>query len=122
MATFTASRTIAADPTSVALLLAGPAASEQFADDSALGETGISAEITAPARTGVGFRASLTVFSAGREIASGSVQVLPAPGEGTALEVALLPARDADVEGLRRWLDSSTGSFALAARSRATAA
>lgn len=122
MATIRASRTIAADPASVALLLAGPTAAEQFADDTALAGAGVDVDVIAPRRAGIGFAAPVTVLSAGSAVATGSVNVLPAPGAGTSVEVVLQADRNVNLAALRHWLNVSLMHFESVARARSSAA
>jgi hypothetical protein len=104
---------VAADPASVALLLAEPA-SERDPD------SGIS--VTPPRRTGVGFTAVLHLVDAlGRTIA-GEVTATPASDAGCELRLVLSAPDSAAARGLERSATGFLAELAARARSRSRAA
>jgi len=117
MAAIQATRSAAADPASVALLLAGPMANGMFSDDS-----GLQVEVAPPDRAGIGFGTSLTVRSDDAVVAWGSMTIQPAAGVGTTMSVALQPVDGADRVALQRWLTRALSQLAAAALARASAA
>jgi hypothetical protein len=119
MATIQARTFIAADPASVALLLGGPAAEKCFAAE--LEGTRVTAELSAPRRTGLGFATGLTVTSGERLVGRGSVLVSHATN-GSELRISLFPLAGVDEVALRRWLQLALDDLGSMARARAYAA
>jgi len=126
MATIHATRTIAADPASVALLLAGPTATELFAAATpvlpAAPDADLLAEIPPPHRSGVGFATSVSISSGERPLAWGSLTIQPGGRLGTTISVALQSVDGADRSALQRWLTAGLAELASAAMARACAA
>jgi hypothetical protein len=115
------SRTIAARPAGLALILAGPTATELLADPSALGGAGVEVDVTPPRRSGVGFSATIRVLSQGRQVGVGSISLRP-ESVGTLVSVSLRPGRDVNAAGLGQWLRTGLDDLAKAARERSFAA
>lgn len=121
MAAIEITKSIAADPAGVALMLAGPTAAELLADRTALAGAGIDIQITPPLRTGIGFVASLRALSRGRLVGSGTVSVQPAE-DGSVAAVSLRPAAQVNAAALGQWLRVGLDELATAARERSFAA
>lgn len=122
MALIEATRVIAADPAGVALMLAGPTATELLADRTALAGAGVEVQIMPPARAGIGFTATLCVLSQGRLVGNGTVSVQPAPGQGSLVAAVLQPAGDVNGAALGQWLRTGLDDLDAAARERSYAA
>jgi hypothetical protein len=107
------SRTIGADPASVALLLAGPAMAELWPD--------AATSFAAPVRSGFRFVVDFTV-DAGAGTARGVITIAPGPDGPRGAAVRLViprPAPEAELAvGAARFLDE----LAAVAQSRASAA
>ena len=81
-------RTVAADPSSVALVLAGPAARELWPprSDRVVGvvepqQPRLAVTVDPPARAGVGFTAGIEVHAGDTTIGTGRLTIGPGPGE-----------------------------------------
>jgi hypothetical protein len=110
VAQVTITRHVAADPASVALLLAEPAGS------------GDGAVLTPPRRTGVGFAASIALVDALGAPVAGDVSIEPATDEGSELRLVLGDAEAASSRTLQRAGESFLSELAIRARSRSHAA
>jgi hypothetical protein len=106
----TITRHVAADPASVALLLAEPAASSD------------GAMLTPPRRTGVGFAASIKLVDALGAPLAGDVVVEPATDEGSMLRLVLGGAEVTSARTVQRAGESFLSELAIRARSRSHAA
>src|SRR5436305_5010678 len=95
-------RAVVADPSSVALVLAGPAARELWPprSDRVVGvvtaqRPGLAVAVDPPARSGVGFAARVQVQAGETTVATGRLTILPANAERAGCEVRIsLDARD----------------------------
>jgi hypothetical protein len=105
-------RHIAADPTSVALLLAGPLPDDS---DEAL-------EVLAPRRTGVGFTASLKLLDSSRRPVTGEVTIQPLSDDGCDARVVLRAHDERSARGVERAASTFLSRLAILARSRSFAA
>jgi hypothetical protein len=106
-------RHVAADPASVALLLAGPA-SERDPDNGLV--------IAAPRRTGIGFTAAIKVTDAMGRAVTGDIRIRPAPDTGTDVTVVIRVADERAGRGVERTLSGFASELAARARSRSFAA
>lgn len=106
-------RHVAADPASVALLLAEPA-SERDPDSGVV--------IAAPRRTGVGFVAAIEVTDAVGRAVTGDVIVEPSSDAGSDLAVAISVPDQRAARGIEKTVAGFMGELAARARSRSFAA
>jgi hypothetical protein len=106
----TLTRHVAADPASVALLLAEPAGS------------GNAAMLTPPRRTGVGFAASIEIVDALGAPIAGDITVEPAADAGSELRLVLSAGEGTSTRRVERAGASFLSALALRARSRSYAA
>ena len=97
------SRSVAADPSSVALVLAGPAARELWPprSDRVVGvvepqRPRLAVTVDPPTRTGVGFAARIEVHSGDSTVGSGRLTIVPGRGDPPGCDVHL--ALDVDEE------------------------
>ena len=124
------SRSVAADPSSVALVLAGPAARELWPprSDRVVGvvepqQPRLAVRVDPPVRAGVGFAARMEVHAGDATIGSGRLSIVPGPGESPRCEVRLfLEVDEASVSRLRRDADRYLGNVAELSRERSSAA
>lgn len=110
MAHVTITRHVAADPASVALLLAGPAGSND------------GAVLTPPRRTGVGFTAAVEIVDGLGTPVGGDVSIEPATDEGSVLRLVLGGADATSTRTVQRAGESFLSELAIRARSRSYAA
>ena len=110
MARVTITRSVAADPASVALLMAGP--------------TGATGELTLgpPRRTGVGFIASVTVQREPAGATTGTVTVEPAVDSGAVVRLLLDAGDGTAAKAVERAGATFLSELVLQARSRSYAA
>lgn len=128
------SRPIEADPSSVALVLAGPAARELWPprSDRLIGAVApqrpaLTVAVDPPGRTGVGFTARVRVLAGDAVAGAGRLSILPTSDRGSAdpagCEVRLdLEAGDEVAERLRRDADRYLDNLAQLSRERSSAA
>ena len=124
------SRAVVADPSSVALVLAGPAARELWPprSDRIVGVVtaqgpGLAVAVDPPARTGVGFAARVQVQAGDATVATGRLTILPAHAEAPGCEVLIsLEARDEVADRLRRDATRYLTNVAELSRERSSAA
>jgi hypothetical protein len=90
------SRSVAADPSSVALVLAGPAARELWPprSDRPVGvvepqQPRLAVNVAPPARVGVGFAAHVQVHAADTTVGTGRLTIAPVAGVGCEIALAL---------------------------------
>lgn len=107
------SRHVAADPTSVALLLAEPASQPEH--DRAV-------VVTPPRRAGVGFRADVEVTDAIGRAVSGQVLIQPATDAGCDVRLWLTAPDAAAARGIERSSVAFLSDLATRAKSRSFAA
>jgi hypothetical protein len=110
VARVTITRTVAADPASVALLMAGP---DGASDELTLGP---------PRRTGVGFVASVTLRSGPAGTTSGAVTVEPAADSGAVVRLLLDAGEGTAAKAVERLGTNFLSELTLRARSRSYAA
>jgi hypothetical protein len=119
------SRPMAAEPSGVALVLAGPAARELWPHRHlhSIGAADTTVTLTPPVRSGVGFVARLLVSDADRVVAEGRLAINPTgTGEGPASVVSVhLVVLDPDVD-VRRSAETYLDNVARVAQERSTAA
>lgn len=124
------SRSVAADPSSVALVLAGPAARELWPprSDRVVGvvepqQPRLAVTVDPPARAGVGFTARLEVRAGDSTVGTGRLVIGPGAGEPLQCEVRLSLEVDPEVaDRLRRDADRYLGNVADLSRERSSAA
>jgi len=124
------SRAVVADPSSVALVLAGPAARELWPprSDRIVGvvtaqEPGLAVAVDPPARTGVGSAARVQVQAGDATVATGRLTILPARAEAPGCEVLIsLEASDDAADRLRRDATRYLTNVAELSRERSSAA
>ena len=124
------SRSVAADPSSVALVLAGPAARELWPPrcDRVIGvvepqQPRLSVTVDPPARAGVGFAARIEVRAGDATVGSGRLTIGPGSSEPAGCEVHLsLEVEAASASRLRRDADRYLGNVADLSRERSSAA
>jgi hypothetical protein len=124
------SRTAAADPSSVALVLAGPAARELWPrrPDRVVGVVTAQQPVAAvavdpPARSGVGFAARVQVHVGDAMVAAGRLSILPLPPDRSGCELRLaLEVSDEGAERLRRDAARYLANVADLSRARSSAA
>lgn len=110
MARVKLTRHVAADPASVALLLAGPAGSRE------------TATLTPPRRTGVGFTASIELVDSLGAAVTGDITVEPAADAGSVLCLVLAGGEGTAARSVEHAGASFLSELALRARSRSYAA
>jgi hypothetical protein len=103
-------RHVAADPASVALLLAEPTGSSD------------GTVLTPPRRTGVGFAASIALVDGLGTPVAGDVSVEPATDEGSVLRLVIGGAEATSTRTAQRAGESFLSELAIRARSRSHAA
>jgi hypothetical protein len=124
------SRAVVADPSSVALVLAGPAARELWPprSDRIVGvvtpqQPGLAVTVDPPGRTSVGFAARVQVQSGDTTVAVGRLTILPADVDRGGCEVRIsLDATDAAADRLRRDATRYLANVADLSRERSSAA
>ena len=121
-------RAVAADPSSVALVLAGPAARElwparpnQVVAVVEPQQPGFAVTVDPPARTGVGFAARVEVHAGDIAVGHGRLTIVPGEDAGCELTLAL-EARDETAGRLRRDASHYLSNVADLSRERSTAA
>lgn len=102
-------RHIAADPSSVALLLAGSIEGDDLV-------------VEPPRRTGVGFTAAVTTHDARRRAVSGELRIEPAAEPGCDVQMSLIAVDSGSAAVLRRSAGKFLSALALRARERSFAA
>lgn len=107
------SRHVAADPASVALLLAEPAGEPEH--DRAV-------VVTPPRRAGVGFAAAVEVIDAIGRACSGEVMIEPATDAGCDVRLWVTAPDPTAARGIERSSTTFLGDLAARARSRSFAA
>ena len=123
-------RRVAADPSSVALVLAGPAARELWPprSDRLVGvvepqQPRLAVSVDPPARAGVGFAARIEVHAGDVTLGTGRLSIVPGSGEPVQCEVQLLlEVEDASAGRLRRDADRYLSNVAELSRERSSAA
>ena len=123
------SRDVAADPSSVALVLAGPAARELWPprSDRVVGvveaqQPRQAVTVDPPARSGVGFAARLEIHAGDATVGLGRLTILPAAG-GAGCEIRIaLEADDELAARVRRDADRYLLNVADLSRERSSAA
>jgi len=123
-------RSVAADPSSVALVLAGPAARELWPprSDRVVGvvepqQPRLAVAVDPPARAGVGFTARIEVHAGDTTIGAGRLAIVPGPGDPLHCEVRLSLEVDSAVAGrLRRDASRYLANVADLSRERSSAA
>lgn len=120
---------VAADASSVALVLAGPAARDMWPEPDAAVSTivaqGPAYEITVdpPARAGVGFAARVAVTAGETTVGSGRLTIVPVDGDHGRCDVRLrLNATDEAGDRLRRAVARYLRNVGDVSRERSTAA
>lgn len=124
------SRGVVADPSSVALVLAGPAARELWPprSDRLVGvvtgqKPGLAVAVDPPSRTGVGFAARVQVLSGDATVATGRLTIVAAGAEASGCEVLIsLEADDDTADRLRRDATRYLANVADLSRERSSAA
>jgi hypothetical protein len=124
------SHVVVADPSSVALVLAGPAARELWPprSDRVIGAVApqrprLHVTVDAPARAGVGFAARVVVHAADTTIGTGRLTIAPGSGTETGCRVRLtLEAADDAADRLRRDAARYLDNLAEMTRARSRAA
>jgi hypothetical protein len=124
------SRSVAADPSSVALVLAGPAARELWPPrcDRVVGvvepqQPRLAVTVDPPVRAGVGFTAGIEVHAGDAVVGSGRLVIGPGPGEPAGCEVRLsLEVEVAAEDRLRRDAGRYLANVADLSRARSSAA
>lgn len=123
-------RHVAADPASVALILAGPSTR----DESVIGDTGVlrlvapatsdvaGVMVAAPRRSGVGFAATLDVSDGSGHTVSGTVRAVPSSDAGCELRLLLEAVPEREAHTLAREARLFLDQLVKRARSRAYAA
>lgn len=122
------SRAVLVEPSSVALVLAGPAARELWPrrSDRLVGLVGsqsphFAVAVDPPTRTGVGFAANVRVRAGDDVVATGRLSIAPADGEGCRLQLALV-CDDEMTPRLHRDATRYLSNVATTTRDRASAA
>jgi len=105
-------RHVAADPSSLALLLSGPTGRELWDGDSLL--------LGAPQRSGLGFRVDLATTAPAK--AHGRILIAAGSDGPIASEVQLTLSAVGDVPAIRRVADEFLDALAAAAQARSSAA
>ncbi|HEX3823710.1 MAG TPA: hypothetical protein VHV79_04520 [Mycobacteriales bacterium] len=106
-------RHVAADPASVALLLA-----ELAAEDG----TDHGLVVTSPRRAGIGFAARLEFVHAGGAVLVGEIVVAPSSGEGCDVRAGFGVPDDSPIQPVERGASAFLAALAAHAKSRAFAA
>jgi hypothetical protein len=115
-------RHIAADPASVALLLADPTGDGE-ADETRLRVADADAiDVSAPRRSGVGFVAELTVRLRGEESIRGEIRVEPATDPGCDARIVLTVPSGTNAGAVQRQAGKFLSDLGDRARSRSYAA
>ena len=115
-------RHIAADPASVALLLADPVGDGGPNDDHLHLATEDGLEVSAPRRSGIGFAADVTVpLRRGAEV-TGTIRVEPAAEPGCDARIVLQVREGSDGPAAERLASRFLSTLADRARSRSRAA
>ena len=123
-------RAVAADPSSVALVLAGPAARELWPprSDRVVGvvepqQPRLAVTVDPPARAGVGFAARIEVHAGDVTVGAGRLSIVPGPGDLLHCEVRLSLEVEAEAAArLRRDADRYLANVAELSRERSSAA
>lgn len=123
-------RSVAADPSSVALVLAGPAARELWPprSDRVVGvvepqQPRLAVSVDPPARSGVGFAALIELHAGDATVGAGRLSIVPVSGEPLRCEVRLsLEAEPAAAARLQRDAERYLGNLADLSRERSSAA
>lgn len=110
-------RHTAADPASVALLLAEPSAEPVTEPNGEL-----AGDVSPVRRSGVGFAAGLDVVDEVGRTTRGLLTVVPAVDEGCDVRITLSPVDEAVAESAAAWATAFLDSLAERARLRACAA
>jgi hypothetical protein len=105
-------RHVAADPSSLALLLSGPTGRELWGDDSLV--------LSAPERSGLGFRVDVAASSPAN--ARGRILIAAGAAGPIASEVSLTFSVVGDVPAMRHAVTRFLDALALAAHARSSAA
>lgn len=132
MTSIEATRSVLADPSSVALVLAGPAARELWPGPGdapmsdrpvALVAAGPATTVTVdpPRRTGVGFVARMLVRAGQRTVAAGRLSIRRAAGGGCEISLVLTASGDRD-HNLRRDVDRYLDNLVRLSLERSSAA
>lgn len=122
------SRVVQADPSSVALVLAGPAARELWPHPvaerpvAAVGAGATEVTVDPPRRTGVGFAARVLVRDAGATVGAGRLTIRPARTESGCELALVLTARDDHDQRLGRDAAVYLDNVARISRERSSAA
>jgi hypothetical protein len=111
-------RHAAADPASVALLLAEPATEPVAADPVPTPWGGVSGV----RRSGIGFRAGVDVAVGEHHQAEGVLTVVPSTDAGCDVRIELNPSDDAAAFSVQAWAVTFLDSLAERARERSSAA
>ena len=123
-------RSVAADPSSVALVLAGPAARELWPprSDRVVGvvepqQPRLTVTVDPPSRSGVGFAARIDVHAGDATVGSGRLSIAPSSGEPLRCEVRLaLEVEPACAARLKRDAERYLDNLAELSRERSSAA
>lgn len=123
---FEVERHIAADPASVALLLAGPLGDTPTSDPD-LPTARVTAEdsglvVTAPRRSGVGFVADVVTTDAKDREVTGELRIAPATDPGCEVRLTFTAADSGSVAVVRRAAGRFLSTLAVRARERSYAA
>jgi hypothetical protein len=123
---FEVERHIAADPASVALLLAGPLG-DTPSSDTDLPTARVTAEdsglvVTAPRRNGVGFVAGVSTTDAKDRPVAGELRIEPAEDPGCEVRLTFTAADSGSVAVVKRAASRFLSTLALRARERSYAA
>ncbi len=115
-------RHIAADPASVALLLADPAGEAELDEARLRVADEDMVEVSAPRRSGVGFMAELSVRLRGETAIPGEIRVEPATDPGCDARIVLTVPGGANAGAAQRQAGKFLSGLADRARSRSYAA
>lgn len=124
------SRDVVADPSSVALVLAGPAARELWPPRSdrivgvvAAQQPGLAVAVDPPRRSGVGFAARVQVHAGDVTVGTGRLTINPVAAERAGCDIRLsLEAADDAADRLRRDAERYLANVADLSRERSSAA
>jgi hypothetical protein len=105
-------RHVAADPSSVALLLSGPTGRDLWGEDALM--------LAAPQRSGLGFRVDLATTAPAN--ARGRILILAGADGPVASEVRLTLSAVGDVPAIRRTAEAFLDALTAAAQERSSAA
>lgn len=115
-------RHIAADPASVALLLADPTGDDERSDTRLRAADGEALEVSAPRRSGIGFSADVLVRVREGGSAPGEIRVEPATDAGCDARIVLHVPAGASTASVERQAGRFLSGLADRAKSRSFAA